>query len=77
MALIILWIKIINVILIVDMKGFKGKDGLKNYLNSISPISDKTFDDVEKHFRKETLSKDDFFVKERDYASKIAFLEQR
>jgi CRP-like cAMP-binding protein len=48
---------------------------LKQYLCSISTISENTLNEVIKLFEPRTLVAKDFFVKENEYAKKIAFLE--
>ncbi len=49
---------------------------LKNFLNSISELSEETWKEVFPLFTKVELSPGDFFVKENVHAKKIAFLEK-
>ena len=49
---------------------------LKNFLNSISELSEETWKEVFPLFTKAELSPGDFFVKENVHAKKIAFLEE-
>ena len=49
---------------------------LKNFLNSISELSEETWKEVFPLFTKVELSPGDFFVKENVHAKKIAFLEE-
>ena len=49
---------------------------LKQYFNSISPLSEETWKEVSTLFKKRTLSINEYFVEERRYAKEIAFLEK-
>lgn len=49
---------------------------LQFFLNSISQLSEETWKEVSKLFTKVELSENEFFVKENNYAKKIAFLEK-
>ena len=51
-------------------------ESLKQYFNSISPLSENTWKEIALLFKKETLSKNEYFVEERQYAKQIAFLEK-
>ncbi len=48
---------------------------LKSYFNSISPLSEKTWNIIAPLFKKRKLQAGEFFVKEHAYAREIAFLE--
>lgn len=48
---------------------------LKDYFNTISPLSEKTWNTIIPLFKKRTLQAGEFFVKEQAYAREIAFLE--
>jgi len=47
---------------------------LKEYFNKISPLNDASFDEMKQHFKEVKLKKNDFFVKEGQYASTIGLL---
>lgn len=49
---------------------------LKQYFNSISPLSEETWKEVSILFKKKTLSANEHFVEERNYAKEIGFLEE-
>lgn len=49
---------------------------LKEYLNQISPIEADTFDELQKCFKPIELQKNDFFVREGEYARQIGFLHE-
>ncbi len=49
---------------------------LKQYFNSISPLSEDTWKEVSLLFKHQSLSANEFFVEERKYAKQIAFLEK-
>lgn len=48
----------------------------KEYINNISPVKDDTFDELQKCFNPIELSKNDFFVREGEYARQIGFLKK-
>ena len=48
---------------------------LQEYLNQISPISKATFEALEKCFRPIQLKKNEFFVREGEFAQQIGFLK--
>lgn len=50
-------------------------DALKNYINSISPIEDETWEALRQIFKETTLKKGEYFVKEGESSSRFAFLE--
>ncbi len=49
---------------------------LKDYINSISPIADKTFEEFSSIFRHRRLHKDEMFINTGDVAKKIGFLTE-
>ena len=49
---------------------------LQAYLNRISPIADDTFEELQKCFSLSTLKKNEFFVREEEYARQIGFLQE-
>lgn len=49
---------------------------LFEYINSISPLAESTFVDLQACFKPVKLKKNEFFVKEGQYASKIGFLKK-
>lgn len=49
---------------------------LKQYFNSISPLSEETWKEVSLLFKEKSLLTHDFFVEERKFAKEIAFLEK-
>lgn len=49
---------------------------LLTYINTISPIKEDTFDELQKIFKPLQLYKNDFFVKEGEYAQHIGFLKK-
>ena len=49
---------------------------LFTYINSISPIKDVTFNELKKCFKPLQLNKNDFFVRESEYAQQIGFLRK-
>ena len=49
---------------------------LSDYINKISPISDSTFDELVKCFKPLMLKKNEFFVKENEYAHQFGFLKK-
>jgi CRP-like cAMP-binding protein len=50
-------------------------NNIKTYFNSISPLTDQTWEKVGPHFQQEVLLKDQFFIRENEVARKIGFLE--
>ena len=48
---------------------------IKTYFNTISRLTEQTWDRVEPLFRKENLIKSQYFIKENEIARKIGFLE--
>ena len=48
---------------------------LKTYFNAISPLSEATWQAVSSLFKPAELSAGTYFVKEGQYARKVAFLE--
>lgn len=50
-------------------------EALRNYINGISPIEDKTWEVLRQIFKETTLKKGEYFVKEGQSSSKFAFLE--
>lgn len=51
-------------------------ESLKQYLNSISPLSEETWKEVSVLFKPKSLLIKDFFIKESMYAQDIAFLKE-
>lgn len=49
---------------------------LLTYINKISPIEDVTINELKKCFKPLHLNKNDFFVKESEYAQQIGFLKK-
>lgn len=49
---------------------------LKQYFNSISPLSEETWKEVSLLFKQKSLSVNEYFVEERKYSKEIAFLEK-
>lgn len=49
---------------------------LKQYFNSISPLSENTWDEVSSLFRQKSLAANEYFIEEWEYAKEIAFLEK-
>ena len=49
---------------------------LLTYINQISPIKEVTFKELEKCFKPLQLNKNDFFVRENEYAQQIGFLKK-
>lgn len=49
---------------------------LKEYLNEISIVNEETFDTLQKLFKPMELGKNEFFVKEGEYAKQIGFLKK-
>ena len=49
---------------------------LKQYFNSISPLSEETWKEVSSLFKQRYLSINEYFIEEQKYATQIAFLEQ-
>jgi len=50
-------------------------DLLKSYFNTISTLTDDTWNDILPFFKEEFLSKNDYFIREHEIARKIAFLQ--
>lgn len=50
-------------------------ENLKNYLNSLSPIKDTSWSLIQPLFETRSLTAQQFLIKERVYARKLAFLE--
>lgn len=50
-------------------------DTLKTFINTISPIKETTWEKVSLLFTETTLCKNDYFIKEGEKASKMAFLQ--
>jgi len=48
----------------------------KNFINQISPIQEATFEALQQSFRPIQLKKNDFFVREGEYAQQIGFLKK-
>lgn len=48
---------------------------LYKYLNSISPLQDKTWESVERLFSEKTLAKGEYFINEGEQAKQIGFLK--
>jgi len=48
----------------------------QTYLNNISPIKKETFEELQKHFKIVQLRKNEFFVREGEFAQKIGFLKK-
>jgi len=48
---------------------------LLTYINQISPIKEVTFKELKKCFKPLQLNKNDFFVRENEYAQQIGFLK--
>ncbi|WP_074407709.1 Crp/Fnr family transcriptional regulator [Aquimarina megaterium] len=46
------------------------------YINKVSPIKEDTFDELQKCFKPLKLNKNDFFVRESEYAQQIGFLKK-
>ncbi|MEL6675396.1 MAG: Crp/Fnr family transcriptional regulator, partial [Bacteroidota bacterium] len=51
-------------------------EAFKTYLNHISPLTEETFEALLPYFNQITLKKNEFFVREGDYAKRIGFLEK-
>lgn len=49
---------------------------LKEYINNISYLNENVFRELEKCFTPLQLQKNDFFVREGEYARKIGFLQE-
>ena len=49
---------------------------LYTYLNSISPVSDRTWNRLKTLFTESTLAKGDYFIEEGQIAKKIGFLQE-
>lgn len=49
---------------------------LLTYINQISPIKEVTFKELKKCFKPLQLNKNDFFVRENEYAQQIGFLKK-
>ncbi len=49
---------------------------LLTYINQISPIKEVTFKELKKCFKPLQLNKNEFFVKENEYAQQIGFLKK-
>lgn len=49
---------------------------LKAYINKISPVNDQVFDELQSCFKLIKLEKGEFFIRERQYAKQIGFLEE-
>ncbi len=49
---------------------------LLTYVNQISPIKEVTFKELKKRFKPLQLNKNDFFVRESEYAQQIGFLKK-
>jgi len=49
--------------------------GLKSYFNTISTLTEDTWNDILPFFKEEFLSKKDYFIRENEIARKIAFLK--
>lgn len=49
---------------------------LREYLNSISPLQDKTWDRIKSLFVERTLAKGDYFIEEGQVAKKIGFVQK-
>ncbi len=49
---------------------------LLSYINSISPISDNTYQELQKYFKPLRLGRKEFFVRENEYACHIGFLKK-
>ena len=49
---------------------------LLTYINTISPIKEATFNELKKCFKPLQLNKNDFFVRESEYAQQIGFLKK-
>ena len=47
-----------------------------NYLNKINPVKEVTFEKLQKSFKPLQLNKNDFFVREGEYAQQIGFLKE-
>ena len=47
----------------------------QTYLNNISPIKKETFEELQKHFKVVQLRKNEFFVREGEFAQQIGFLK--
>lgn len=48
--------------------------GLKNFIAAISPVSDKSWEQLSALFKEKQLLKNDYFIKEGETATEIAFL---
>lgn len=46
------------------------------YINKISPIEDDTIEELQKSFKPSLLKKNEFFVREGEYAQQIGFLKK-
>lgn len=51
-------------------------ENFKAYINNISEIEDATFQDLQSCFTRVELKKNDFFVREGEYAKQIGFLQE-
>ena len=49
---------------------------LLTYINAISPIAEVTFNELKKCFKPLQLKKNDFFVKDGEYAQQLGFLKK-
>lgn len=49
---------------------------LKNYFNSISPLSEETWQEVSALFKPKSLAVNAYFIEEKKYANEVAFLEK-
>jgi len=49
---------------------------LITYINQISPLKEATFNELKKCFKPLELKKNDFFVRENEYAQQIGFLKK-
>ncbi|MRI00035.1 cyclic nucleotide-binding domain-containing protein [Kriegella sp. EG-1] len=47
-----------------------------SYINKISPIENETIEELQKLFKPLSLKKNDFFVREGEYAQKLGFLKK-
>ena len=48
---------------------------LKKFYNTVSPLSETTWNEIIPLFREEWLPKNQYFIRENEVARKIAFLE--
>lgn len=58
------------------MEYLKRMKEVLTYINTISPIKEDTFDELQKFFKPLQLYKNDFFVREGEYAQQIGFLKK-